>query len=249
MQSKTSAWTDALQTRYSTMTQSDDFLDMLLANIPSRNTAFLILRRMKDNGKTDNMEEKCTKVLEIYPDDIRIREILAEYYMDKGLIDKAAEEIEKASAILDNLCYIYRTETKIRQKQNNEQAAAVSLKKYMAIHPGDSNTSDMLNCTMPDNAETDATDKGHENEEDTLVTPTIAELYFKQGKTDKAINIYKKVVEKNPADESSKQRLEQLSSMLDNSRHDNSPETTKKTEQMIMVMEKWLTGLRELNHA
>ncbi len=239
------------------MIQSDNFLYTLLENIPSRNTAFLILDRMKKNGKTDNMEETCTRVLEMYPDDIRIRGILAEYYMDKGLTDKAAEEIERASSMLDNLSYIYKLAAKIRQKQNNEQAAAVSLKKYMAIHPDDRDALNMFNNTMPDSTDTDGieediVDKGHdapEKEEDILVSPTIAELYFKQGKIDKAINAYKKVVEKNPADESSKQRIKQLLSMLDDSVHDNSHAIREKTERMITVMEKWLTGIKEMNHA
>ncbi|MCD6261539.1 MAG: tetratricopeptide repeat protein [Deltaproteobacteria bacterium] len=237
------------------MIQFDNFLHMLLENIPSRNTAFLILDRMKKNGKTDNMEETCTRVLERYPDDIRIRGILAEYYMDKGLTDKAAEEIERASSMLDNLSYIYKLAAKIRQKQNNEQAAAASLKKYMAIHPDDRDVSSMLNNTMPDSTDTDGIEedivgKGHEEkEEDILVSPTIAELYFKQGKIDKAINAYKKVVEKNPADESSKQRIKQLLSMLDDSFHDNSHAIREKTERMITVMERWLTGIKEMNHA
>jgi tetratricopeptide (TPR) repeat protein len=82
-----------------------------------------------------------------------------------------------------------------------------------------------------------------------LATPTIAELYLKQGRISEAISIYEKIVLTNPMDTDSQQRLAQLKSGLSEEpipeEKDLTPDPVRvRTEKTIAILEKWLTGIR-----
>ena len=81
-----------------------------------------------------------------------------------------------------------------------------------------------------------------------LATPTLAEIYFKQGQVREAIKVYEKVVEINPQDERSSTRLEEFRAMMAADLEEADQEVDRlreKKERMIAILESWLSNIRE----
>jgi tetratricopeptide (TPR) repeat protein len=84
-----------------------------------------------------------------------------------------------------------------------------------------------------------------------LATPTLAEIYFKQGQVQEAIRTYEKVLARNPHDERLIQRLNELKGAPRTSAEETGEAVAgaspKEIDQrMISVLEGWLTRIREL---
>ena len=109
----------------------------ILASGPSPGTIFLILTRMKETGRIEDVIQECLKALAVYPNDINIRTLLAESYIEEEQLSLAESELEKVAAQIDDMVssYILQAETFIRQKKTREAAKALNL--YLAHHPDD----------------------------------------------------------------------------------------------------------------
>jgi tetratricopeptide (TPR) repeat protein len=132
---------------------SDPLYNEILANGPSPGTLFLVLSRMKENGQMKEVIQECLKALSVYPNDIHIRTLLAESYLEEGQLSQAESELEKVVARIDDLisAYILQAEIFIRQKRTQE--AVKALKLYLAHHPDDDSALYLLNelqTTSPD---------------------------------------------------------------------------------------------------
>jgi tetratricopeptide (TPR) repeat protein len=117
----------------------------ILASGPSPGTIFLILTRMKETGRTEDVIRECLKALAVYPNDINIRTLLAESYIEKEQLSLAESELEKVAAQIDDMVssYILQAEIFIRQKKTREAAKALNL--YLAHHPDDDSALYLLN--------------------------------------------------------------------------------------------------------
>ena len=132
---------------------SDPLYNEILANGPSPGALFLVLSRMKENGQMKEVIQECLKALSVYPNDIHIRTLLAESYLEEGQLSQAESELEKVVARIDDLisAYILQAEIFIRQKRTQE--AVKALKLYLAHHPDDDSALYLLNelqTTSPD---------------------------------------------------------------------------------------------------
>jgi len=132
---------------------SDPLYNEIFANGPSPGTLFLVLSRMKENGQMKEVIQECLKALSVYPNDIHIRTLLAESYLEEGQLSQAESELEKVVARIDDLisAYILQAEIFIRQKRTQE--AVKALKLYLAHHPDDDSALYLLNelqTTSPD---------------------------------------------------------------------------------------------------
>ncbi len=83
-----------------------------------------------------------------------------------------------------------------------------------------------------------------------IVTASLAETYFDQGKLDEAREIYEKLVEKNPEDASLTSRLDEISAMMEQK---DEPEELKvedtirlKKERMISLLDTWRMNIKDL---
>jgi len=124
---------------------SDPLYSEILANGPSPGTLFLVLSRMKENGQMKEVIQECLKALSLYPNDIYIRTLLAESYLEEDQLTQAESELEKVVARIDDLisAYILQAEIFIRQKRTQE--AVKALKVYLAHHPDDDSALYLLN--------------------------------------------------------------------------------------------------------
>jgi len=232
---------------------------------PSAGSLVLILTRMKEEGRLNEVVRACLRFLTLYPDDVRLRTLLAESYARMGFITLAGTECEKAAAMIDDVASVYRLLADIYLRQQRHSEAADMLRRYLAHYPGQLEALESLRkveaALLPEEAlfevegPAEGVSRSEDESEEALVdfaSPTIAELYYSQGRIDAAIQTYEKVLSRNPADKESIRRLKELKGLTA-----ESPEAEEKDhdalrsqkERMIMILERWLPRIREIRYA
>jgi len=243
------------------MAETDNVLDEILNHGPSADSISIVLTRMKKEGRLKEVVQECIKFLRVYPDDIRLRIILAEAYMGIGFIGLAGTELEKVRSMIENLIPAYKLLAGIYAKQKRLNEAADTLKLYLAHCPGEPEALKLLEEVEPaDEAQLEVggpTEEGvvEVDEEDAvadLATPTIAELYYTQGRLSAAITIYEKVLNDKPDDIESLKRLTELKGLAAEEPKTEGKEKDDpraRTETMITILERWLPKIKEIQHA
>lgn len=243
------------------MTEKDNVLDEILHHGPSADSISIVLTGMKKEGRLSEVVQECIKFLRVYPDDIRLRLLLAESCLEMGFIGLAESEFEKVTSMIEDLTPSYRLLAGIYAKQKRVKEAADTLKLYLAHCPGEPEALKLLGEVEPaDEAQLEVgepTDDAvvAEDEKDAVAdfaTPTIAELYYAQGKLSEAISTYEKVISSDPDDSESLRRLIELKEMA---QKEPGPEEKEKddlharTEKLITILEEWLPKIKEIEHA
>jgi tetratricopeptide (TPR) repeat protein len=247
------------------MAETDNVLDEILNHGPSADSISIVLTKMKKEGRFSKVVQECIKFLKVYPDNIRLRLLLAESCLKIGFIGLAESELEKVTSMIEDLTPSYRLLAGIYAKQRRVEEAADTLKLYLAHYPGEPEALKLLEEMRPApvsvEAPLDAEElldevvPGVEEPSDALVdfaTPTIAELYYEQGKLSTAISTYEKVISSNPDDSESLKRLIELKGTAPD---EPGPEGKEKddlharTEKLITILEEWLPKIKEIQHA
>jgi tetratricopeptide (TPR) repeat protein len=318
------------------MRKSNDLLGEILGYGPSQGTLFLVLTKMKEEGRFSEVIQECQKALSLYPDDLRLRTLLAESYLELGFMGLAETELARVTSRLTDLISAYKLQAEIFSKQQKADDALKALNRYLAHKPDDQNALDLLEKIRPFPGEavteaektveeslrleekkieeelvmetpqtTEDTEQSLENEieeedildsvvipeditrvlekriedeqvletpefqEDAvqippeqdqeqgnefaeLATPELAEIYHKQGQIDEALDTYELVIQQNPDDETSIQRLAELKTLyVEGKGQQISADTIiwEKKKKMITVLEEWLARIQELSHA
>jgi tetratricopeptide (TPR) repeat protein len=89
-----------------------------------------------------------------------------------------------------------------------------------------------------------------------IATPTLAELYVNQGQIESAIEIYRKILNRDPTDEGARNRLSELedpgkepepveAAPEEVQEADVADAETRKTERVISVLEDWLHRIQD----
>jgi tetratricopeptide (TPR) repeat protein len=247
------------------MAENDNFVEKILSHGPSAGSLVFILTRMKEQGRLNEVVQVCIRFLNLYPDDVRLRTLLAESYAEMGFITLAGTEFEKVAAMIDDMAPAYRLLADIYARQQRHSEAADMLRRYLAHYPGQPEALEFLRrmetALLPEEAlsemEGPAEDlvPPEDEAEDALVdfaTPTIAELYYSQGRIDAAIHTYEKVLSSDPEDGKILRRLNQLKEMLSESPRieEKRPSSVRgEKEKMITILERWLPKIRKIRYA
>ncbi|RJR47637.1 MAG: hypothetical protein C4576_09255 [Desulfobacteraceae bacterium] len=234
------------------MIMKDDFLDRVLKQAPSSETLFLLLANRKAEGRLKEVIRECIEALGRYPEDARLRGLLAESCYEDGWLSRAESEIETATAKIEELVHLYKLKGLIYSALNKKEDAVKSLELYLAHKPDDNEAVSLLESMKPAGEspfkyapEVDTrTQETAPFSVPEIATPTLAEVYFAQGQIEEAIATYQKVVDRNPDAERSRNRLEELKAM--NSALDQEQEVggeeeplRSKKEKLIRVLETW----------
>lgn len=242
------------------MAETDNVLDEILNHGPSADSISIVLTRMKKEGRLSEVVQECIKFLRVYPDDIRLRIILAESCLGIGFIGLAGAELEKVRSMIENLIPAYKLLAEIYAKQRRLTEAADTLKLYLAHCPGEPEALKLLGEVEPaDEAQLEVGGPTDDavvavDEKDAvsdLATPTIAELYYTQGRLSAAITIYEKVLNDKPDDIESLKRLTELRGLAaeePNAEGKEKDDLRARTETMITILERWLPKIKEMQH-
>ncbi len=126
------------------MEKSNDFLGEILNYGPSQGTFFLVLKKMKEEGRSSEVIRECQKALNLYPDDLRLRTLLAESYLDLGFIGLAETELATVTSRLGDLVSAYKLQAEIYTKQQRNEEAVWALNQYLVHRPDDHDALDLL---------------------------------------------------------------------------------------------------------
>jgi len=131
------------------MGKTTDLLGQILTHGPSQNTIFFALTKMKEEGLFSEIIQECLKALNVFPDDIRIRNLLAESYLETGFISLAEEELHKVASEIEKMTPVFMRQARMYIQQNKPEKAITPLKKYLALNPGDQEATDLYNEIAP----------------------------------------------------------------------------------------------------
>ncbi len=259
------------------MKTTNDILSRIVESGPSQGTFFLVLNRMKQEGRLKEVIQGCLRALDIYPDDIRLRHLLAEVYLQVGFIGQAEAQLERVTSDIHNLASSYKLQAKIYIRQNRLKDAFEALSIYLIHQPADEEAKELLHdigasihnekIAFPDvpkaeklfqREEAEPPDLHYESGEQEVLefsgvaTPTLAEIYYNQGQIKEAIATYEKVLSNNPDDQNSRERLLEIRSIVEGGGllqpADDKNELIRKKEKLIAVLEGWLPRIQKLYH-
>jgi len=218
----------------------DDIYNEVIDKIATPKARLLLVEMLKKEGKTQNVIQACQKVLEIFPDDIHIRRLLAETYFGEGSLDLAEKELAKIAYQIKELSSIFKFQSEVFKSENKIDDAIHALQLYLAHHEGDQEAADLLTELSP-----------REEEPSALPTSSLAELYHKQGELDEAIKVYEQVVASSPNDEKAVHRLDELRGEKEGrGREKGRPRSEREKKlRLLGVLERWLAGVEQRKEA
>ncbi|MFQ6093636.1 MAG: tetratricopeptide repeat protein [bacterium] len=202
----------------------DSEIDELLGRLDAH-PGSLIFARLADlylrADKMDQAIEVCEQGLSHHSDYVSGHVVMAKCYSKIGLVDQAKAEYHRALELdgehltaLFHLGDIYYEEKKfdlalhsyrrvLQLDPYNESAKKRigHLKGYGAVK-----TTEFNGSLEPADAK--------EAQEDSIATATLAEIYASQGLTDRAINVLRRLLERNPNSEEVRNRIKELEKRL-----------------------------------
>jgi predicted Zn-dependent protease len=214
---------------------SEGLYTEIIDKIETPSASALLVKLLLKEGKTEIAIEACLKALEIFPDDMTIRRLLAETYLQQGQMELAERELERLVDQIGEFTSVFKLQAKLFKKEEKLKEAIRALEVYLVHHKDDEEAVQLL-------SELSSTGKG---ERDVLPTPTLAEIFFKQGAMEEAIKVYQQVVEASPDDEKSKMRLNELKQVTVAEVQEIAGETATKGKklELIRILENWLGAI------
>jgi tetratricopeptide (TPR) repeat protein len=242
------------------MGNSLDLYDQILNSAPSQETLLLILLKLREEGKIEKVIQECLKALEVYPNDIHIRRLLAESYFEKDRIFDAEAELKKITHLISDLAQVHKLQAMIYRKQGRNEEAIEALKVYSVYHPHDEEARLLQDELKPEEPPPDSEAQGLPKATSTafgeelekgapeIITSRLAEIYLDQGKIEKAIDTYKTLVMLNPEDTHFRDRLEELKAMsVEEATVDqeaSADSVVAKKQKMLAILETWRANIR-----
>jgi tetratricopeptide (TPR) repeat protein len=233
------------------MEETNDFYRTILKHGPAQSTLLIILRKMKEDGRIREVLQECIKGLAIYPDDIRLRWLLAECYLELGFLALAENEIVVAGEAIRTLAPVFKIQADLLERQGRLEDASAALETYLGLVPEDPEGIERLRAIKQDEVVHPLQAPPAEEMVSEIATHTLAEIYESQGQVQAAIDTYRKIVEQHPEDLKARKHLEQLEVARHGDGETEEPLEKKQdgTTKMIRVLEAWLTDIKEMGHA
>ena len=116
----------------------------ILKKNPSPDTLLILLRSLKDKGRLRLVIQECKKAVDLFPNELRLRQLLAESYIDAGQITQAEMQLEIMTTQLGNFMPSFKLLAKIFTAQGRNKKAVEHLKIYSAYRPEDYEASQLL---------------------------------------------------------------------------------------------------------
>ncbi|MCP4681301.1 MAG: hypothetical protein GY864_03100 [Desulfobacterales bacterium] len=238
----------------------NDVFSKILRNGPSEGTFLSVLTEMKEKGEHSEVIRECLNALKVFPDDIRLRRVLSECYLELGSVGQGENELTRITGVIDDLISVYKIQAGIFIQQQRFGEAATAIKKFLAHNPDDREALDLMDRVKPEVSGKERPNPVEDNTEDEddeeifteLATPTLAEICFNQGEIEEAINTYEKVLVNDPNDHASARRLTELKKLI---KGETDIPTGKRDGikadkiKIIAILERWLAKIQEMSSA
>ena len=179
----------------------------MMSKDPSSQVFVYLAEALWEREMYEEAIEICTNGLRLRPHDLRARVILGLSYLRTGALDSAETELLKAKEMLEINTVIYQNLAELYDKKGDSEQAFHYQKLFEAIHPSavagaetevaEGGAASVAKEALPEDAEM-------------MDTITLAELYEEQGHVDKAIVVYRKILDTSPENEEVEARLAEL---------------------------------------
>lgn len=139
---------------------------------------------------------------------------------------------------------------RLEKKDEAIQAARMLL----SLEPDHQEAQALLSKMAPEEHEKNVTGgkNGAETGRRTITTATLAEIYVKQGYLNKAVHVYRELLEAEPGNEQLEQRLKELelqiagpAPTIPTEPSEPAPPELPREEKLLNVFESWLTAIRQ----
>lgn len=226
----------------------NDLYGTILAHGPSPGTLLIVLQRVKEEGRVNEALRECIKGLRLYPDDVRIRRLLAECYRELGFFSLAEKEVALTVGNIEELVPVFKMQADLFERQGRHKEACAALEKYLAHFSGDTEAIARLHALKEKEKIPSSRAPSSEEIVSEIATHTLAEIYESQGQVWAAIETYKKLIEQNPEDLRAHERLKYLEHEIHGPDETVKPPKKKHdgAQRMIGILEGWLTSIQEM---
>lgn len=205
----------------------------MMSKDPSSQVFVYLAEALWEREMYEEAIETCINGLRLRPHNLRARVILGLSYLRTGALDSAETELLKAKEMLEINAVIYRDLAELYDQKGDSEQAFHYQKLFEAIHP-----------SAVAEVETEVDEAGSESvnrealpkDAEMMDTVTLAELYEQQGHVDKAIEVYRKILEISPETEEIEARLAELEKRI------GEPQEGR---TLLSVLEAWQSTLRE----
>jgi tetratricopeptide (TPR) repeat protein len=126
------------------MMNGNDLYSQILEHGPSSGTLYVVLSKLKQEGEWKRIVQACVKALKIHPQDIAIRQLLAEAYLETGFLSQAEAEWEQVTKQMDDLASAYKHLATLYHRGKREEEASKALHVYLAHRPDDQEAQQLL---------------------------------------------------------------------------------------------------------
>lgn len=206
-----------------------------------RKTFHLRIKAGLEQDELQTVLDLAHQRLKQIPGDMDARIGICRVRIQQGAIDEAASLLRGMEEILADLSQLYLSMCNAYTKMGMEDSAEIFYRRYMALNPEALRVGDILG-----NGDSVEEHQGPETGEETFIpsdfqTVTLAELYIRQGHLLQAQAVLEKIVEQDPSQEETVQRLAEVREMV------RKEAAAKRTESIIAELSRWLgriDGLR-----
>lgn len=217
-------------------------------------------------GRYEEAIGMCREGLERNPEVLAGRVLLGRCYLEKGMMDQAREELEKVAQEIEACLPVYRFLSQIYlQAKEVDKALEVMRKTMYFTAPAEPEVKKTTPLEMgllhrgkhppfsvPPLAEQErrvqegvAEEEGKEKKDGEPMpfqTDTLAEIYIKQGRLDKALAVYRDILKREPENANIRAKLEALQ---------KKPETDRRVagKKIQNQLERWLAAVSTQTHS
>ena len=205
----------------------------MVSKDPSSHVFVYLAEALWEREMYEEAIETCTNGLRLRPHDLRARVILGLSYLRTGALDSAEAELLKAKEMLEINAVIYQNLAELYDKKGDSEKAFHYQKLFEAIHPAAAAGMDTAVAeARPESVPEEALPEDAEM----MDTITLAELYEQQGHVDKAIEVYRKIIDTSPRTEEIEAKLAELEQQIGSPPQDRT---------LLSVLEDWQRKLQE----
>jgi tetratricopeptide (TPR) repeat protein len=211
----------------------------------------------RSQGRYEEAIATCQKGLEKMPDSLRGRLLLGKCYLEKTMTAQAREELEKVAQEIEECFSVYELLSLVYLHEKKPGKALEALKKSLSLPPAEGGprkpvspretvlpqreaksppaASRFFHLRSPRETEIPA---GTEKTAPAAIrTDTLAEIYIKQGKLDRALAIYREILTREPENIAVREKYEGLQGRV------AEEQKAVSQKEIINRLERWLSAV------
>lgn len=205
---------------------------------------------LQKQGKIAEAIIICQQGLNLRPDNLKLRLILGKCYLEKGLLVEAKEQLERVKEGIEECFSVYKVLSQVYLQEKDVEGAMATLKKALSLpleeaKPQKKLTPLEMDIWQKKIASLISAAQGEENREspmlplsqETFQTETMAQIYWKQGRKEKALEIYRELLAREPENKDLRARFTSFAKTLEEEKKQ------AQKQKVIDQLEKWLAVL------